>query len=278
MTYTRCRASVTNEVTPSAEFAAMRRAENKKYPEARTIGTPSRRANGQSPRDGARVNPCFKRQRLLKQMKKGAASVTKDEELALIARVVKGDADAFEPLVREHQDMVYRLAYRMVGNEADAWDVSQDTFLKAYNALASFRGESRFSTWLYRLAGNCATDLLRSRKSGRVVSLDEYREENPSFDLPDAAPGPEEALETGEQRRAVEKALQALPEDYRKILTLRELGGLSYEEIAGSLSLELGTVKSRLNRARGKLCEILLRDGNISAPAASKNRKGGRTG
>ena len=95
--------------------------------------------------------------------------MTREEELALIERVRDGDADAFEPLVLEHQTMVYRLAYRIVGNEADAWDVSQETFLKAYNALPTFRGDSRFSTWLYRLAGNAATDLLRSRKSGRVV-------------------------------------------------------------------------------------------------------------
>ena len=111
--------------------------------------------------------------------------MTRDEELALIERVLAGDTDAFEPLVTEHQNMVYRLAYRMVGNEQDAWDVSQDTFLKAFNALSSFRGESRFSTWLYRLAGNAATDLLRSRKSGKIVSLDEIQEDNPSFDVTD---------------------------------------------------------------------------------------------
>lgn len=201
--------------------------------------------------------------------------MTKDEEFALIERVLAGDTDAFEPLVTEHQNMVYRLAYRMVGNEQDAWDVSQDTFLKAFNALSSFRGESRFSTWLYRLAGNAATDLLRSRKSGKIVSLDEMQEDNPSFDVTDDAPTPEAELDRRETQRALSEALMKLPEDSRKIITLREIGGLSYDEIAETLSLEIGTVKSRLNRARGKLCELLRQDGNISLPASSKKAKGG---
>lgn len=202
--------------------------------------------------------------------------MTRDEELELIKRVQNGDADAFEPLVTENQNMVYRLAYRMVGNEQDAWDVSQETFLKAYNALSSFRGESRFSTWLYRLAGNAATDLLRSRKTGRIVSLDELQEETPTFDVADDAPTPEAELERREVQRSLQEALQKLPEDSRKILTLREIGGLSYDEISETLSLEIGTVKSRLNRARGKLCELLRQDGNISVPVSSKKLKGGR--
>ena len=202
--------------------------------------------------------------------------MTREEELALIERVRDGDADAFEPLVLEHQTMVYRLAYRMVGNEADAWDVSQETFLKAYNALPTFRGDSRFSTWLYRLAGNAAPDLLRSRKSGRVVSLDELREDNPAFDVSEGGDGPQEELERRETQRSLDTALLQLPEDARKILALREVGGLSYEEIARALSLEIGTVKSRLSRARGKLCDLLRREGNISVPAPSKKAKGVR--
>ena len=100
--------------------------------------------------------------------------------------------------------------------------MSQETFLKAYNALPTFRGDSRFSTWLYRLAGNAATDLLRSRKSGRVVSLDELREDNPAFDVSEGGDGPQEELERRETQRSLDTALHQLPEDARKILALRE--------------------------------------------------------
>ncbi len=200
--------------------------------------------------------------------------MTKEEEQALIERVVAGDRAAFEPLVTENQTRVYNIALRMLGNEADAYDAAQETFFRAYSSLSSFRGDSRFSSWLYRLAGNICIDLLRSRKWGKLVSLNDLDDdgEESELDIPDERFCPETELEKKELRESVSRAMARLPEEYRRILTLRELGGLSYEELAAELSLEPGTVKSRLNRARKRLCEILLRDGNFSAPASSKRQ------
>lgn len=200
--------------------------------------------------------------------------MTREEELSLIERVKAGDRDAFEPLVLEHQTKVYSMALRITGNEADAWDAAQDAFLRAYKGLKDFRGESRFSTWLYKLTGSAAVDLLRRRKDGSLVPL--YNGEGEAdFDIPDERFQPETELEKKELRENVQQALALLPEDYRRILTLRELGGLSYEELGDTLGLETGTVKSRLSRARQRLCALLSRDGNFSAPAASKKEKGG---
>ena len=199
--------------------------------------------------------------------------MTKEEELRLIERVLRGDSDAFEPLVLENQQRVYNVALRITGNEADAWDAAQEAFLRAYRGLKDFRGESRFSTWLYKLAGSAAIDLIRRRKDAQLISL--YDEEDCAVEIPDERFEPETELEKKELRENVRRALSLLPEDYRHILTLRELGGLSYEELAEQLGLEAGTVKSRLSRTRQKLCALLSRDGNFSAPAASKRQKGG---
>ena len=199
--------------------------------------------------------------------------MTRDEELRLIERVLRGDNDAFEPLVLENQQRVYTVALRITGNEADAWDAAQEAFLRAYRSLKDFRGESRFSTWLYKLAGSAAIDLLRRRRDAQLVSLQDEEESLP--EIPDERFEPETELEKKELRENVRRALALLPADYRRILTLRELGGLSYEELADELGLEPGTVKSRLSRARQKLCTLLTRDGNFSAPTASKKEKGG---
>lgn len=199
--------------------------------------------------------------------------MTREEEQNLIERVLRGDSDAFEPLVLENQQRVYSVALRITGNEADAWDAAQEAFLRAYRGLRDFRGESRFSTWLYKLAGSAAIDLIRRRKDAQFLSLHDEAENVP--DVPDERFSPETELEKKEVRENVQRALAALPADYRRILTLRELGGLSYEELAEELGLEPGTVKSRLSRARQKLCALLSRDGNFSAPTASKKEKGG---
>ena len=201
--------------------------------------------------------------------------MTKDEELRIIRRVLDGDVNAFERLVLENQKNVYNLALKMLANPEDALDVSQETFLRAYRSLSGFHGESRFSVWLYRLASNLCIDLLRKRKRSGEVSLTVVNEEDEESELeiPDERFSPENALDSAERARAVREGLARLPEEYRHILTLREIGGLSYEEIARELELELGTVKSKLFRARKKLCSILLESGNFSMPDASKGRR-----
>ena len=202
----------------------------------------------------------------------------RDEERRIIAQVCAGDTNAFEALVVAYQKQVYNLALRTVGNEEDAADMTQEVFLRAYRALGTFRGESKFSVWLYRLTTNVCIDFLRSRRRHPTVSLtaSEDDDEQPQFELPaDESVGPEQQLTRSEMRRSVARGLDSLPDDARKILILRELDGLSYAEIGKVLHLEAGTVKSRLFRARRRLCDFLLADGNLPDRYASKQTKGG---
>ena len=189
------------------------------------------------------------------------------DELARAA--AKGDIDAFETLLGLYQNKVYGLALRMCGSEEDAWDVAQEAFLAAWRALPGFRGESGFSTWLYRLTANAAIDCLRREKKRRGELSIEGGEL--PLSLPDAGPSPQEAAEGGEHRAAVNAALARLTDQHRTVLILRELQELSYEEIAGALGLDLGTVKSRISRARKALRKILLEDGNLSGYLPSKD-------
>ena len=178
--------------------------------------------------------------------------------------------------MEENQTRAFHLAVRLLGNEADAADAVQDAFLKAYTALGEFRGESRFSVWLYRLVNNVCIDALRRRKRQETLPLQTEDEDGDAGEipLPDERYSPERLAERAEDVAAVRAAMAALPEDCREILTIREIGGLSYEELAAALSLEEGTVKSRLNRARKKLCQALLATGNFSPPSPSNKGKG----
>ena len=195
-----------------------------------------------------------------------------EEERAVLAR--EGDQDAFEQLVLRNQNRIYSLAVRMTGDREEGYDLAQDIFLRAWQNLSSFQGNSSFSTWLYRLATNLCIDGLRRRKR-RQEALPLVRlEEEP--DPADWTQEPQRQLERAELRRAVERGLEALPDAQRQILVLRELSGLSYQEIAQTLELDMGTVKSRLARARLALQKILRSDGNLSPPGPSKpSKKGG---
>ena len=203
--------------------------------------------------------------------------MTREEEYAVIRRVCAGDTDAFEAMVTAYQKQVYNLALRTVGNEEDAADMTQEAFLRAYRSLVSFRGDSKFSVWLYRLTTNICIDFLRSRGRRPTVSLTaaDEDEEPQELDVADDRFDPVQSLERAELRRAVQRGLASLPEDYRRILMLRELSGLSYAEIGQVLRLEEGTVKSRLFRARKKLCDFLRKDGNLPDSFPSNNMKGG---
>ena len=202
--------------------------------------------------------------------------MTKEEELRLIRRVLDGDTDAYEPLVTENQTKAFHLACRLLGNETDAADAVQDAFVKAYTALGDFRGDSRFSVWLYRLVNNVCIDMLRRRKRQETVPLqtEDADGEETELPLPDDRWDPAALAERAADREAVRAAMAALPADCREILTLREIGGLSYEELSAQLGLEAGTVKSRLNRARKKLCQLLLETGKFSDFQPSKKGKG----
>ena len=196
-------------------------------------------------------------------------SITTAAELRAIDAVRKGDAERFEELVRAYEKEIYNLCLRMLGNEQDALDASQEAFFKAYRALGSFRGESRFSTWLYRLASNTCVDILRRRPGTPFLSLDEEDD----IILPpiaDSRRSPQEIAESKELRAMVDRALDTLAPEFRQAVILRDVVGLSYEEIGSVMELEPGTVKSRIFRARKKLAAVLSADGNFSGYYASK--------
>jgi RNA polymerase sigma-70 factor (ECF subfamily) len=203
--------------------------------------------------------------------------LTEEMILSIIRDVQSGDANAFEDIVREYERNVYNIALRICGDREDALDVSQESFLKAYHSLHSFRGDSKFSVWLYRIVSNTCLDLLRERKRRAEVPLvrEDDEGEADQAEIPDESLSPEKLYERRLTREALRRGLLSLPEDQRKILLLREIQGFSYEEIAQILSLESGTVKSRIFRARRKLCEFLEEDGNISLPSSSKRTGGG---
>ncbi|MBQ9721173.1 MAG: sigma-70 family RNA polymerase sigma factor [Oscillospiraceae bacterium] len=194
------------------------------------------------------------------------------EEKELILRCQQGDETAFEALIRLHEKKIYTLCRRMCRDEEDALEAAQDTFLAVWRGIGSYRADAAFSTWLYRLATNACLDLLRREKRrGGEVSLDD---EEARLDPADTAPQPEEAAEREETRRMVREGLYALPDNYRQVLVLRELEQLSYTEIAEAAQLDVGTVKSRISRARTALRNYLAAGGNFFERGASKKAEG----
>ncbi len=199
--------------------------------------------------------------------------MTREEEAKIIRAVLDGNANAFEDLVLEYQDRVYHIALKMTSSQEDAFDLSQETFLKAYRTLGSFRGESGFGSWLYRMCANLCIDFLRKRKrrgQEQILSLDETDEGGRPRELPDLRYEPQKELERKEQRALVRDGLRRLPEEQRLILILRDVEGLSYQEISETLTIELGTVKSRIYRARARLAALLTSDGNFSGKTSSE--------
>lgn len=179
-------------------------------------------------------------------------------ELKLFSK--KQTADHFERLAAENERQIYALCYHMMGNHEDAQDCAQETMLRAFRAFDSFRRDAQFSTWATKIAMNVCVDALRKRKE--VYSLDSMREDT-GFDVKDESPGTYARLEEKERKRLLKEGLSALAPEMRQMIILRDVQGLSYDEVAEALNLPLGTVKSRINRAREKLSAVLRKSSEL---------------
>ncbi len=180
-----------------------------------------------------------------------------DDEL--VRRAQAGNGDAFEELVRRYERKVYNIAYRLMGNERDASEVLQDAFLRAYRFLPKFQFKSSFFTWLYRIATNVSLTKLRKREKVQLVSIDDPAgpEGDLPLEIPDYRYSPEKMMQQRELRDALQKAVEDLPPDYRSVVVLRDLEGLSNEEVSKILNLTVPAVKSRLHRGRLELRKVL---------------------
>ena len=184
------------------------------------------------------------------------------DELTLVQAAKSGDVSAFEELVRRYDRNVFRIAQHITQNREDAEDVVQDAFLKAYSNLAQFQGQSKFYTWLVRIAVNEALMKLSRRRPERTVSLDEEvktEEDSLPREVADWSPNPEQQYSQAELREILSKTIQGLPPGFRTVFVLRDVEGLSTEETADALDLSIPAVKSRLLRARLQLRERLSR-------------------
>ena len=180
------------------------------------------------------------------------------DEKELISLSQKGDIDAFEELVARYERKVYTIAYRYMGNPEDASDLAQETFLKVFKSIDKFRGESSFSTWIYRITANICKDELRKIKRKPQTSLDQeiwLDEGSVIRQVVDEKPTPDEVFEQKELWNYLQDLIANLSPEYRMVIVLRDINGYSYEEIAQITETSLGTVKSRLNRARKALSE-----------------------
>ncbi len=182
------------------------------------------------------------------------------EERAIIERCKRGDLGAFNELVKKYEKLVYNFAYRLTGNYDDANDIGQEAFLRVYNAIGSFRGDASFTTWLFRITTNVFLDERKRARAHPHTSLDEYvalDESSVSRQIEDTAPTPDVVTEGKERAQILEDAIRTLPEYQRAVVTLYHTQQKSYEEIAEIMDQPIGTVKSRLNRARLALKEKL---------------------
>jgi RNA polymerase sigma-70 factor, ECF subfamily len=192
-----------------------------------------------------------------------------DAELLLVKHAQKGDAAAFESLYNQHLKRVYNIAWRMMGNGTDAEDIAQEVMLKAWRALPAFKLDSAFGTWLYRITINACSDELRRRKA-KLVSMDEMQSNGHELETE----GFEEQSDTG---GSIAGAILKLGEEYRVALILRDVEGYAYDEIAEILRCPIGTVRSRINRAREQMRNILYANGTLQPGRASNIAERGRT-
>ena len=190
------------------------------------------------------------------------------DDKKLIEKAAGGDVEAFEKIIEEYQNIVYSIALRMSGNETDAFDMAQEVFIKLYRNLSKFDGRSKLSTWIYRVASNTCLDELKKRKRIRdnTKSLNEEFEmadDSVVLEIKDTKPLPEEEIENSEIKETLNSAILKLSDQHKEVIILRDIEGFSYEEIADITKNSVGTVKSRLSRARSALRKILKEYGEL---------------
>jgi RNA polymerase sigma-70 factor, ECF subfamily len=187
--------------------------------------------------------------------------MTEGEDRELVERFARDESHAFDEIVERYEQRVYAIALRMTGNVEDARDAMQDVFISALRALRSFRGDAQLSTWIHRVAVNASLDLLRKRKRHVAQPLEEAGEHQ-SDDV-----GPEDAAARAARAVEVQRALQKVSEEHRAVLVLHDLQDLDYAETAAALDIPVGTVKSRLHRARAEMARLL---GHLRDPEPSE--------
>lgn len=194
----------------------------------------------------------------------------------LIERLRNRDEAAFEEFVSQFERSIYNLALRQTGHPQDAQDITQEVFLRIYRGIANFRADAKLSTWVYQITLNACVDLTRRRVRHPELPLVVQNEDGDEtmLDTPDETYAPEPLYERTALREQIADGLQKLSDEYRKILILRDVNGLSYDEIGQVLALPEGTVKSRLFRARDRLAAILRDDGNKNPTVTSNQAKG----
>jgi RNA polymerase sigma-70 factor (ECF subfamily) len=183
-----------------------------------------------------------------------------DKEALLLKKIKEGDIKSFELLIAEYQVYAYNIAYRMLGSEEDAKDITQEALIKVYKSIGKFKETSSFSTWLYRIVMNTCKDELKKRKEV-MVSLDKEVETGDgtvSMEIGDERLNPSKIVERNEVSHVVQEAINALPDANRMVIVLRDIQGLSYEEISQVVKEPIGTVKSRINRGRTMLKKTLI--------------------
>jgi len=186
----------------------------------------------------------------------------------LLRRAQDGDPEAFEQLARPLEQLIWRVCWHYTGNRETAEDCAQEAMLRIWRSIGNYRGDCALESWAYRIAANCCMDWLRKKKKDRSVSVEPMREQG--FDPADPAPGTEEQVVAKDERKRMREAIALLPEEQREALVMTQLEKIPYEEAARMLAVSEGTVKSRVNRAKARLKEILSESRELSPPESVK--------
>ena len=189
----------------------------------------------------------------------------------LLRRAQSGDPEAFEQLIGPLEQLVWRICWHYTGNREAAEDCGQETMIRIWRSLESYRGDCALESWVYRIAANCCMDWLRKKKRDKSVSVEPLQEQG--FDPADPSPGTEDQVVAEDEHRRLREAITQLPDEQREALILTQLEKVPYEEAAQMLGVSEGTIKSRVNRAKARLKEILSADGELSPPGDVKRNE-----